>query len=254
MADLLTDLWIKSVYFADSVHFLNLFPSLVLTCWVCRGVSTAYKEGSTATRRSGRETAEAVLNEARVSKVKIEAVEAEPTEHFDPLAKTLRLSPEVDEGRTLTSVGIAVHETGHAIQSSLAFPLAVAQSVVVLASRLASTVSWLLVVSGLLAGVFPLVGYGIRLFAFNVVVRLVDLPVEIDASRRALKVLQVSGVLEPGEERVVGRIIEAAGWSGVAEPLTAGWKPLARFIRNWSLRRRSSLRNSRGRDRPECAG
>jgi hypothetical protein len=145
---------------------------------------------------SGREVAERMLRDSGISDVKIENVEGQLTDHYNPADKTINLSREVYEGRSISSAAVAAHETGHAVQHAKAYAwLGFRSNLVPIVSFTSRWVTWILLAGILLIKTFPaLLLVGIILFAFTTVFSFITLPVEIDASRRALAWLSNAGI------------------------------------------------------------
>jgi Zn-dependent membrane protease YugP len=204
-------------------YLLFLLPGIALSIWAQARIMRAYAEGSRIPAGSGltgAETAQLVMRAGGVSGVGIEPVAGELSDHYDPRNKVLRLSPDVYAGRSLTAMGVAAHEAGHAIQDASGYPGLVARNVIVPLATLGSQVFWLLIAAGLLVGMFRLIILGIILFSMVVVFQLLNLPVEFDASRRGREVLLSAGLVSVEEERVVARVLNAAAWTYVAAALT----------------------------------
>jgi len=145
---------------------------------------------------SGREVAERMLRDSGISDVKIESVEGQLTDHYNPADKTINLSREVYEGRSISSAAVAAHETGHAVQHAKAYAwLGFRSNLVPIVSFTSKWVTWILLAGILLIKTFPaLLLVGIILFAFTTLFSFITLPVEIDASRRALAWLSNAGI------------------------------------------------------------
>ncbi len=162
-----------------------------------------------------------VMRAGGVTGVAIEPVVGELSDHYDPVGKVLRLSPEVYGGRSLSAVGIAAHEAGHAIQDASSYPGLVVRNLIVPMASIGSMLFWVPVMAGLILGLMKLVVLGIILFSLTVIVQLVNLPVEFDASRRGRQILQSTGLVSADEDPVVSRVLNAAGWTYVAATLTS---------------------------------
>jgi uncharacterized protein len=145
---------------------------------------------------SGREVAERMLRDNGISGVRIESVEGQLTDHYNPADKTINLSREVYEGRSISSAAVAAHETGHAVQHARAYAwLGFRSNLVPIVSFTSKWVTWILLAGILLIKTFPaLLLVGIVLFAFTTLFSFITLPVEIDASRRALVWLSNAGI------------------------------------------------------------
>ena len=145
---------------------------------------------------SGREVAEKMLRDNGITDVKIESIEGQLTDHYNPADKTINLSREVYEGRSISSAAVAAHETGHAVQHAKAYAwLGFRSNLVPIVSFTSKWVTWILLAGILMIKTFPaLLLVGIVLFAFTTLFSFITLPVEIDASRRALAWLSNAGI------------------------------------------------------------
>jgi uncharacterized protein len=145
---------------------------------------------------SGREVADRMLRDNGITDVKIGSVEGQLTDHYNPADKTINLSREVYEGRSISSAAVAAHETGHAVQHAKAYAwLGFRSNLVPIVSFTSKWVTWILLAGILLIKTFPaLLLVGIVLFAFTTLFSFITLPVEIDASRRALAWLSNAGI------------------------------------------------------------
>jgi hypothetical protein len=145
---------------------------------------------------SGREVAERMLRDNGIKDVRIGSVEGQLTDHYNPADKTINLSPEVYNGRSISSAAVAAHETGHAVQHAKAYAwLGFRSKLVPTVSFASKWVQWILLAGILLVKTFPaLLLVGIVLFALTTIFSFITLPVEIDASRRALAWLSNAGI------------------------------------------------------------
>ncbi len=145
---------------------------------------------------SGREVAEKMLRDNGIYDVKIESVAGQLTDHYNPANKTINLSPEVCDGRSVASAAVAAHETGHALQHAKAYAwLGFRSNLVPVVSFASKYVQWLLLIGILVVQRFPaLLLSGIVLFALTTIFSFITLPVEINASKRALVWLSSSGI------------------------------------------------------------
>ena len=165
---------------------------------------------------TGAETASRILRMAGITDVRIEPVSGSLTDHYDPRTKTVRLSEDIYGRTSLAAVGVAAHECGHAIQHARNYAPLEIRSAIVPAANLGSTLSWPLFLIGLFAGIRPLLTAGIVLFSLAVLFQLVTLPVEINASSRALKMLETTGILGSDENRGARKVLTAAALTYVA--------------------------------------
>jgi len=145
---------------------------------------------------SGKEVAEKMLRDNGIYDVKIESVQGQLTDHYNPTNKTINLSPDVYSGRSVSAAAVAAHETGHAVQHAKAYAwLGFRSSLVPVVSFASKWVQWILLIGILVVQKFPaLLLFGIILFAATTVFSFITLPVEINASRRALVWLKNSGI------------------------------------------------------------
>jgi hypothetical protein len=214
-------------------HLLYVFlPILVITFIVQALLKSAYKRYSKVRNMrgvSGAEAAHRILELGGVHDVRIEEVQGFLSDHYDPTSKTLRLSPENFEGRSIAAVGVAAHEAGHAIQHARNYaPLALRNLAVPVAS-IGSKFGWIVLMIGLFMAHTPL---GMGLLLVGVVClgaialfQLINLPVEFDASRRALELLPDSGILTTGDELSGARkVLGAAALTYVAATIAAIWE------------------------------
>lgn len=212
------------MFYFDPLYFVFLAPAILLGIYAQWKVMSAYRHGSQIpTRRgiSGAEAAAAIMHDAEVPGVRIEEVPGQLTDHYSPTEKTLRLSPDVYEGRSLAAVGIAAHESGHALQDAHGYPLLVVRNAIVPLANFGSIAGILILVIGFMLSFTGLVYVGIAIFSLTVLFQLVNLPVEFDASRRARRELVRTGLITPDEEPEVAKVLNAAALTYVAATLTA---------------------------------
>ncbi len=211
--------------FFDPMYFLFVGPAILLGIYAQWKVSSAYRKGREIRASSGLTGAQAaaeILSQSGVRGVHVEEVEGVLSDHYDPRSRTLRLSHDVYNGRSLAALGIAAHEAGHALQHGQGYlPLKLRNGIVPLAA-LGGNLSWVLIMIGVFMMSAKLLLAGIVLFSGTVVFQLVNLPVEFDASRRARDLLQRLGLVGgAGEDREVGRVLNAAALTYVAGTLTS---------------------------------
>ncbi len=217
-------------YLIDPRFLLYVGPAILLAMWAQMKVKSAYAQASrhpAGSRLSGAEAAQRILNYHGISNVSIESAKSFMGDHYDPRHKVLRLSPEVYAGRSLASLGIAAHEVGHAIQDANAYgPLAIRNGLVPMAS-IGSNLSFGLIIVGLILSYFvgplgqTIAVVGLGLFGVVVLFQLINLPVEFNASRRAREILLANGMITAAENKVVGKVLNAAALTYVAATATA---------------------------------
>ena len=147
---------------------------------------------------SGAEVAEKMMHDNGIYDVRVECIEGQLTDHYNPMTKTVNLSRSVYEGRSVAAAAVAAHECGHVIQHAVGYaPLKLRSALVPIVSFASNTVQWVLLLGLLMINVFPeLLWLGIALFAMTTVFSFVTLPVEINASSRAVKWLETAGITD----------------------------------------------------------
>ena len=210
--------------FFDPVYLLFALPGLALSLWAQLKVKTTFHKYSQVAARSGVSGADAAAELIRhygVPGVRIEETGGTLSDHYDPFHKVLRLSHEVYHGHSLAALGVAAHEAGHAIQHARAYGPLKLRSLLVRPASLGSNLGVILASIGLVLQSASLTVVGIVLFSAAVLFTLVTLPVEFDASRRAVVALQELGVVTRAEAGNAAAVLNAAAWTYVAAALTA---------------------------------
>lgn len=202
-----------------------LIPAILLGLIAQNRVRSTYRKYSKVkiqSNVSGRRIAEYILQTHNIGAVKIEPVSGNLTDHYDPRSKTLRLSEGVYRGTSVAAAGIAAHEAGHAIQHARSYtPLTLRNTVHPVAS-FGSKLGPILVIGGLILGAYPvLIDIGIILFSFAVVFTLITLPIEFNASKRAVRILSGTGSLTGGEVEGAKKVLSAAAMTYVASALAS---------------------------------
>lgn len=211
-------------FFDPMYLILVALPAGLLAGWATLKVRTTMAAASRVPASSGLTGAQAaarILEANGIHDVSIEPTRGMLGDHYDPRSKALRLTPEVYQGRSLTAVGVAAHEAGHALQHAHSYgPLALRNGLVPLAS-LGSNLSYGILFLGFILGSMNLILAGIVAFSLVVITQLVNLPVEFDASSRAKALLIQNGVITGPELAPVSRVLSAAAMTYVAATLTA---------------------------------
>jgi Zn-dependent membrane protease YugP len=206
------------MFFWDPTMIL-IIPGLLLAgyaSWKVRSTFARYSQVRTAGGRTGAEVAAELLQRRGLSHVKIEPVQGMLADHYDPRTKTLRLSPEVYGSPSVAAVGVAAHECGHALQDQERYAPLVVRGAIVPVATIGTNAAWILFMVGFFAQMRPLMDLGILLFLGYIVFALITLPVEFDASRRAVAVLQGEGLVMPQEAQGVRAVLNAAALTYVA--------------------------------------
>lgn len=208
----------------DPMYFLIVGPAFLLSIlaqiWVKSSFSK-FSQVSVSSGLSGAEAAKRILAGEGLN-VQVERVDGFLSDHYDPRSKVLRLSSNVFEGRSLASVGVAAHEAGHALQDARGYAPLHFRSAMVPVTSIGSQFAFPLLLIGMIFNSLGLIYAGIILFSGVVLFQLVTLPVEIDASRRALAVVRQQGIVATGEEAAGARsVLTAAAMTYVAAAATA---------------------------------
>lgn len=180
-----------------------------------------YSKVALATGESGAEVARRVLDSEGLGHVGIEMVPGHLTDHYDPRADVLRLSEDVFRSRTVAAAGVAAHEAGHAVQHARGFAAAKLRQTLVPTAQLGSSLAFPLIFAGLFIGLSGLITLGVIVFAAAVLFQVVTLPVEFDASRRALAALDTGNVLPADQVQGARTVLTAAALTYVAATLIA---------------------------------
>lgn len=166
---------------------------------------------------TGAQAAAKILNRAGIYDVSIEHINGNLTDHYDPHAKVLRLSDSVYGGTSVASIGVAAHECGHAIQHQNSYVPLRLRTAIFPVANFGSKLAWPLIIIGVLLSRTPTLIYaGIILFFFAVLFQIVTLPVEFNASSRAVKILDESGILYGDEVNITKKVLGAAALTYVA--------------------------------------
>lgn len=223
----------------DSTYILLIIGMLISAAATARlnSVYGKYRKVKSASGMTGAEAAQRILRAAGISDVSIGMVNGSLSDHYDPISKRVNLSREIYEGTSLASVGVAAHECGHAIQHATNYIPLNFRSAIVPIANIGSSLSWPLFLAGLIFSIGPLLTIGILLFSLAVLFQLVTLPVEFNASSRALKMLQSTGILGTQESAGAKKVLQAAALTYVAA-LMASILQLLRLVALSRRRRR----------------
>jgi len=210
------------LFYFDPNYMLAVLPAVLLAAWAQWRVHAAFQAAAQQPAPlTGAAAARLILDSAGATEVEVEAVPGQLTDHYDPQAKVLRLSPEVYGKRTLAAVGIAAHEAGHALQDAHGYALMAVRNAAVGTANIGSSFGLLLFLVGLGMALKPVAWLGLALFASVVFFQLVNLPVELDASNRAKAQLVSLGIVPAATMPAVNRVLNAAAWTYVAATLQA---------------------------------
>ena len=214
---------------------LLMIPAMIIAVWAQVRVKAAYQKYASIQTRSGMtgaQVAQHILQNANVSNVPIEVTPGEMTDHYDPVKKVLRLSGSVYGGTSIAALGIAAHEVGHAIQDASGYAPMKVRHLVYPISRLGSMLAFPLIFAGFILNFSfssVLINLGIWLFTAAVAFTIVTLPVEFNASSRAVQALTAGGYMSQDELRGVRKVLGAAAMTYVAAAAAAVLQ-LVRFL------------------------
>lgn len=205
---------------------------MVIPLWAQSRVKSTYRKYSkvaTSSYMSGAEVARKILDENGLYDVQIEETKGTLTDHYDPRKKVVRLSSEIFHGRSMAASAVAAHEVGHAIQDAEEYAFLKFRTALVPAANFGSNTAIFIIIAGFLFGAMNLVLLGILFMAAAVLFQLVTLPVEFNASNRAMAQLVTTGIIRNNEERETKKVLDAAALTYVAAALVAVAE-LIRFI------------------------
>lgn len=221
-------------FYIDPYYLLLVVPALILSVIAQIQVKTTFRRYQSVPSRSGLTAAQAcrlILDRNNLQNIGVETVAGELTDHYDPRARVIRLSASVAPSTSVAAIGVAAHEAGHAVQyQQNYFPIRVRAAIIPI-TQIGTSIAPLLLIAGLLFSYQPLVSVGLLGFFLMVVFQLVTLPVEFNASRRALAALSEGGLMEPTEIAQTRKVLSAAAMTYVAALLVS----LANFLRLFLL-------------------
>lgn len=211
-------------FFFDPTYVL-LIPAIILAVWAQWKVRSTFAEYSQVpSRYTGAQVARTILNQKGLTQVDVGAVPGQLTDHYDPSSNQVNLSESIYATRSVASVAVAAHECGHALQHADGYQPMIWRAKLVPAANIGSTMAFPLFFIGLLFGRgtgILLMDLGIGLFLAALLFHLVTLPVEFNASRRALVILEGSGTLAAEEMVGARKVLRAAAWTYVASATMA---------------------------------
>ncbi len=205
-------------YGLDPTIILVLIGAL-LSMWASSRVNSTYAKFSKVQSRTGMTGAEAalrILHSQGIYDVTVQQVAGELTDHYDPRTKTVNLSQLVYGQTSVAAIGVAAHECGHAVQDNIGYVPLRMRAAFVPVANLGSKLSWPLILLGLIIGLTPFVEVGIWMFVAVVAFQLITLPVEFNASGRAVRLLDELGILSGSEVSSTRKVLSAAALTYVA--------------------------------------
>ena len=219
-------------FLANNLYCILLIPVMLLSLWAQAQVSGNFKRYSAVTNRrrlTGAQAAEAVLRSHEVYDVAIRHVRGNLTDHYNPRDNTIYLSDSVYGSPTIAAVGVAAHEAGHAVQYAVGYaPIRLRQAIVPL-TQFGSKFSFILLLVGMLLYSQSLFFIGIVLFSLTTLFQLITLPVEFNASARAIETIESEYLLEGDEVSGAKKVLRAAALTYVAALLMSALQ-LLRYV------------------------
>jgi Zn-dependent membrane protease YugP len=213
------------MFFIHPLYLIIVGPAILFALWAQWKVKSAFSTNSERRASSGLTGAEAarkMLDHAGLSDVQIERSEGHLSDHYDPQEKKLALSPDVHDKRSLSAVGVACHEAGHAIQDAEGYLALNLRNAVVPMASIGSNLAFPLILIGIVLSMWKLVWVGIIGFSAVVLFQLINLPVEFNASSRAKDKLAHLNIIRGSQEQQgVEEVLSAAAMTYVAATITA---------------------------------
>ena len=222
-------------YGFDWTYLVLVLPCVILSLWASSNVNSTFQRYSqqfSLRRLTGAQAAQRVLSHNGVSGVRIERVSGNLTDHFDPKTNVIRLSDSVYDSTSTAAIGVACHEAGHAVQYAQHYGPIKLRAAIIPITNIGSKLAMPLILVGLLLAAFENLSFtfvyiGIACFGLSLVFQLVTLPVEFNASRRAMQAIESANLLTEEEQRGAKKTLKAAALTYVAATATA----LAQLLR-----------------------
>ena len=220
-----------SYYGFDATYFLVLI-AMAIVGWAqfkVKSTFNKYDQLMTEHQVTGRQAAEFILQQSGITNVRVEPVAGHLTDHYDPRNKVLRLSEATYQNTSVSAVAVAAHECGHALQDAQDYKFMRVRAALVPIVNLGSTIAMPLILIGFLMQIVGLIQLGILAFSLVLLFQLVTLPVEFDASRRAIEILGQGHIFTEAEVQPARKVLRAAGFTYVAASLSTLFQ-IVRFI------------------------
>lgn len=237
-------------YGFDWTYLYLVLPCLILSMWASHNVNSTFQKYAkqySLRRLTGAQAAQRVLSANGVTGVRIERVSGKLTDHFDPKTNVIRLSDSVYDNTSTAAIGVACHEAGHAVQYAVGYAPIKLRAAIIPITNFGSRIAMPLILAGILFSALgtmsdTLVYLGIACFGLSLVFQLVTLPVEFNASRRAMETIESANLLTEEEQRGAKKTLKAAALTYVAATAVA----LAQLLRLIAIFGRSRGNNRRG--------
>jgi len=203
----------------DPSYIYVLIPAIIFAVWAQIKVKSTYEKYSRVINGrgiTGAQAAESILRKSGIYDVRVEHISGNLTDHYDPRSKVIRLSDGVYHSRSVAAIGIAAHEAGHAVQHNTGYAPLRIRNAIIPVTQFGSNAAVPLIILGLVLSFPALIYFGIILFIAVVIFQVITLPVEFNASSRALAALAEGLGLTPGERREAKKVLCAAAMTYVA--------------------------------------
>ena len=207
-------------FYTDIPLFIGIILTMLASFYL-KSTYRKYSQVSNSRGMTGADCAMMILRNAGINDVSVQYIPGSLTDHYSPTEKVLRLSESVYGSTSVAALGVAAHECGHAIQHKEGYAPLKLRSVSVPVANIGSMLSWPLILIGLAMGYMGLAQIGVILFTFVVLFQLITLPVEFDASRRAMIALEEQNILAGSELSAAGKVLRAAALTYVAALLSS---------------------------------
>lgn len=228
------------MYYYDYYFLILVVPAMLIALWAQIKVKTTFRSQSKIQSSRGLTGAQAaynVLSYYGITNVRIERVAGDLTDHYDPRTNVIRLSDQVYGSTSIAAIGVACHEAGHAAQHAEGYVPIKIRNAIIPVCNIGSTIGLPLAIVGYFMNFEPLITIGLLLYALIAVFQFATLPVEFNASRRAIKVIGETGLLDDDERSGARKVLTAAAMTYVAS-LIVSLANLLRFIIRFSGRNR----------------
>ena len=224
----------------DIYYFILVIPVFIISLIIqakMKSTFSKYSQVANSRRITGAQAAEMVLRYYNIQDVRIERINGSLTDCYDPISKVIKLSDSVYDNPSIAAVGVACHEAGHAAQHAEKYVPIRIRNYILPVCNIGSKISIPLLIAGVIFSARPIIWIGIGLFAFTAIFQTVTLPVEFNASNRALNVIESTGILSYEEKRGAGKVLKMAAMTYVAA-LAMSLAQLLRLILRYGGNRR----------------
>ena len=210
--------------FIDSYYIILVLPAIILSMYAQFKVNSTFNKFSKIMSTKGvtaRDVARIILDKYGLNSIPVEHISGNLSDHYDPKAKVVRLSDSVYNSSSIASIGVAAHECGHAIQHATLYSPLNIRNIIFPIVNISSTLSMPLIILGFVTSFAPLVKIGIILFSAVVLFQIITLPVEFNASQRAIKILNENRILGGSELKSTKKVLSAAALTYVAAAIVS---------------------------------